>query len=68
MQALVIDDDPQVRGFVSRVLQDEGWQVSEADSAETAFEMLREQKWSAVFCDVHAGRRGWIQRLEALQR
>lgn len=55
MQALVIDDDPQVRGFVSRVLQDEGWQVSEADSAENAFEILRDQKWSAVFCDVLMG-------------
>ncbi len=55
MQALVIDDDPQVCGFVSRVLQDEGWQVSEADSAENAFEILRDQKWSAVFCDVLMG-------------
>lgn len=55
MQALVIDDEPQVRGFVSRVLQDEGWQVSEVDSAEAAFEILRDQKWSAVFCDVIMG-------------
>ena len=55
MHALVIDDDPQVRGFVGLVLLDDGWQVSEADSAETAFEMLREQKWSAVFCDVVMG-------------
>src|SRR6185436_157836 len=55
MQALVIDDDPQVRGFVSQVLRDEGWQVTEADSAETAFELLREHKWSAVFCDVILG-------------
>lgn len=55
MQALVIDDDPQVRGFVSLILREEGWQVSEADSAETAFEMLRDQTWSAVFCDVVLG-------------
>lgn len=55
MQALVIDDDPQLRGFVRSVLQDDGWQVSEAESAEAAFEMLREQKWSAVFCDVLMG-------------
>ncbi|HVQ38604.1 MAG TPA: sigma-54 dependent transcriptional regulator [Pyrinomonadaceae bacterium] len=55
MQTLVIDDDPQVRRFVSRVLLDEGWEVSEADSAETAFEMLRDQKWSTVFCDVVMG-------------
>jgi len=55
MQALVIDDDPQVRGFVSQVLQDEGWQVSQADSAEAAFELLHEGEWATVFCDVVLG-------------
>ena len=55
MQVLVIDDEVQVRGFVSHVLQDEGWQVSEAASAEQAFEMLRDGNWSAVFCDVVLG-------------
>jgi two-component system response regulator AtoC len=55
MQALVIDDDAQVRGFVSHVLGDNGWQVSQANSAEAAFEMLREQDWSTVFCDVVLG-------------
>ncbi len=55
MQVLVIDDEVQVRGFVSHVLQDEGWEVSEAASAEQAFEMLREGNWSAVFCDVILG-------------
>ena len=55
MQALVIDDEVQVRRFVSTVLQDEGWEVSEAESAERAFEMLREQDWAVVFCDVMMG-------------
>ena len=55
MQALVIDDDQQVRGFVGHVLRDEGWEVSEAESAEQAFEMLRQRDWSAVFCDVVMG-------------
>ncbi len=55
MQALVIDDEPQVRRFVRQVLEDDGWEVSEADSAETAFDMLREGKWSVVFCDVLLG-------------
>ena len=52
---LVIDDDSQVRGYVSSVLESEGWQVTQADSAEVAFEMLREQDWSTVFCDVMLG-------------
>jgi len=55
MHALVIDDDAQVRGFVSNVLETEGWQVNQAESAEVAFEMLREQDWSTVFCDVMLG-------------
>ena len=55
MQALVIDDEAQVRTFVSQVLQDEGWQVTEAESAEQAFEMLRQETWSVVFCDVRLG-------------
>ena len=55
MHALVIDDDAQVRGFVSSVLETQGWQVDQAESAEVAFEMLREEDWSTVFCDVMLG-------------
>jgi DNA-binding NtrC family response regulator len=54
MHALVIDDEPQVRGFVSLVLG-EDWEVSEAESAERAFEMLGEREWALVVCDVVLG-------------
>jgi DNA-binding NtrC family response regulator len=55
LQALVIDDDPQVRQFVSTVLRDDGWSVAEAETAEHAYEMLEERPWSLVFCDVMLG-------------
>lgn len=55
MQALVIDDDPQMRKFVSEVLRDEGWELTEAASAEQAFELIREREWLVVFCDVILG-------------
>lgn len=55
MHALVIDDEPQIRSFVGEVLQNEGWEVTEAESAEQAFELLREKDWSVVFCDVMLG-------------
>jgi two-component system response regulator AtoC len=55
MHALVIDDEPQLRSFVSDVLQGEGWEVTEAASAEQAFELLRERDWKVVFCDVMLG-------------
>jgi CheY-like chemotaxis protein len=32
-QALVIDDEPQVREFVANVLRGEGWNVSQSPSA-----------------------------------
>lgn len=48
MHALVIDDEPQLRRLVSEVLQDEGWEVTEAESAERAFEMLRERDWAVA--------------------
>src|SRR5205085_3993575 len=55
LQALVIDDDRQVREFISAVLRDDGWSVAEAETAEHAYEMLEERPWSLVFCDVMLG-------------
>jgi len=52
LQALVIDDESQVRDFVAEVLRDADWAVDEADSAERAFELLRERRYTLVFCDV----------------
>src|SRR4030095_1733196 len=37
------------------VLRDEGWTVSDAASAEEAFDMLHEKDWTVVFCDVVLG-------------
>src|SRR2546427_1264370 len=54
-QALVIDDEPQVREFVSAVLQGEDWAVTQSGSAEDAFAKFGEAKWSVVFCDVMLG-------------
>jgi DNA-binding NtrC family response regulator len=54
-QALVVDDESQVRMFVAEVLRTDGWEVTEAGSAEEAFELLHAQEWSVVFCDVMLG-------------
>lgn len=54
-QALVIDDERQVREFVSTVLSSHGWAVTQSASAEDAFQILGQEKWSIVFCDVMLG-------------
>lgn len=53
--ALVIDDEPQVSGFVTQVLQANGWDVQEARTAEQAFDLLHQKQWQLVFCDVVLG-------------
>ena len=55
LHALVIDDEQSVRDFVCTVLENDGWKVSRAASAEDAFELLGAEKWPIVFCDVMLG-------------
>lgn len=55
LQALVIDDDPDITSLLAEVLRQQGWQVTEAGSAQQAFEQLRGRSWGAVFCDIRLG-------------
>src|SRR5919199_5361889 len=52
LKALVVDDNDLIRSNVSEVLREDGWEVSEAESAEQVFRMLRQDSWELVFCDV----------------
>ena len=52
LKALVVDDDDLIRSNVAEVLSNEGWDVTEAESAERALALLRGDNWSLVFCDV----------------
>ena len=55
LRCLVIDDEPDITSLVAEVLRREGWQVTEASSAEEAFKLLHEQTWSALLCDIQLG-------------
>lgn len=52
---LVIDDDPDIASLVGQILSQEGWDVTEASSAEEAFSVLQKHEWDAVVCDVRLG-------------
>lgn len=56
LSALVIDDDSQICNFIAEVLRSDDWNVSTAESAERAIEMLSEDCWVLVFCDVVLGK------------
>lgn len=51
--ALVIEPDAAERRLLRGWLSAEGWQVSEARTAEEAIQRLSEHQWSIVFCAVH---------------
>lgn len=51
LHALVIDDEPRLRDLVRPVLEDAGWTLQYAGSANDALAMLELEDWSVVFCD-----------------
>lgn len=55
LPALVIDDDSQMRRLIADTLKNIGWAVREAENADRAFEILPENRWALVFCDVKLG-------------
>src|ERR1044072_1105742 len=52
MRALVVDDDDLIRSNICEGLSSEGGEATEAASAERALELLSNNEWSLVFCDV----------------
>ena len=49
---LVVDDEPDIRGLVQEILEDEGYQVAVADSAEQAREAYRQRRPDLVLLDI----------------
>ena len=49
---LIVDDEPSVRAFLRRYLQDAGYRVAEADDVETALNALDREAVDAVVLDV----------------
>ncbi|MFN6963442.1 MAG: sigma-54-dependent transcriptional regulator [Pyrinomonadaceae bacterium] len=67
-RALVIDDDAQVSSLVAEVLRTEGFDVSEAASAEEAMHLWSDNDWDVVFCDVVLGGNDGYQVLARFSR
>ncbi len=49
---LAIDDDPDARILVSRILQRDGAHVSSAESAEEGFQAFKEHRPHVIVCDI----------------
>jgi CheY-like chemotaxis protein len=51
-QILVVEDDEAIRGLVSDVLRDDGYQVSEASNGVEALEQIRHQRPDLIVLDL----------------
>ena len=49
---LVIDDDPTARQLLTRVLEDQGYQVITAESGEQGIELAKSEKPALITCDI----------------
>ncbi len=50
---LVLDDEPDVRNLLARILKEENYQVSEADTAESALSSIEESVPDLVIADIN---------------
>ena len=65
VQVLIIEDDQEIQGLLSRKLQDAGYQVLTAKDGEEGLKMLREEKPGLVLLDLSLPK---ISGLELLER
>ncbi len=58
---LVIDDEPGIRQSLGGILEDEGYSVQTAGTAETALELLRDGNFDLLFLDI------WLPGMDGLE-
>ncbi|MGQ9617819.1 MAG: sigma-54-dependent transcriptional regulator [Candidatus Aminicenantia bacterium] len=49
---LVIDDEKSIRDSLRGILEDEGFEVKEAESGESALEMIKKERFDAILLDI----------------
>jgi twitching motility two-component system response regulator PilH len=68
LRALVIDDEPDQTTYLSTVLQDRGWEVRSANSADDGLARAREAIPDVILLDVMMPDRGGLSTLVALRK
>jgi putative two-component system response regulator len=67
-QVLVVDDEPDALSSLADALTSHGYDVTSAQSAETALEIAKEHSFDLVLCDLYLGGMTGVQFTQALCR
>ena len=66
-QALVIDDDPYILGFMADALEDEGLEVTAARDPTAALDQLAHHRFDIVFSDIRMPQVSGLEVLKAIK-
>jgi signal transduction histidine kinase/DNA-binding response OmpR family regulator len=66
-QILLVEDDPQLRALLARLLSDAGWAVAEADTGPTAIECASTHQLDMIILDLMLPGMDGIQVIDALR-
>ncbi len=64
---LIIDDAPVIREFLHEVLVDSGFEVDMAMNGKDALELIAENEYCLVFCDVHMPIMNGLQTIKRIK-
>lgn len=49
---MIVDDEPDILDFITRLLSRHSWDVRVANRAEAAFQMVQDEQFDAILCDI----------------
>jgi CheY-like chemotaxis protein len=67
-KALIVDDEPDARAYLTTVLTDNGWQAESASNGDEGLEVARRQRPDVILLDVMMPERGGLSTLVAIRK
>ena len=65
---LIIDDEAPIRRVLRDILENESYQVDDASTGMEALQIMKEQEFDAIFCDITMPEMDGIEVLEAIKK
>lgn len=65
---LIIDDQAPIRRVLRDILENESYQVDDAENGMAALQLIKEQEFDAIFCDIKMPEMDGIEVLEAVKQ
>ena len=65
---LIIDDEAPIRRVLRDILENESYQVEDASTGMDALQLIKEQDFDAIFCDIKMPEMDGIETLEGIRQ